>query len=64
MLTNLRLIRLKKEVPLWQLASAANISAGQLSKIEVGRIKPKSDQLKKIAELLGCIPDGLLDRVS
>lgn len=64
MLTNLRFIRLKKEIPLWQLASAVQLSPGQISKIETGRIKPKINDLRKIAEQLGCGIDGLLDRVS
>ena len=60
MLTKLRIERIKKEIPLWIFAQKLSISPSLLSKIELGRIAPNPEILKRIADALCCDADNLL----
>ena len=53
MLTKIRRKRLERDLPQWQLAQQAGIRAPRLSEIERGRARPTSDELARLAQVLG-----------
>jgi DNA-binding XRE family transcriptional regulator len=50
MITRLKIIRMKKGIPQWELAHRANISATVLSLIETGRIIPSAEVKRAISK--------------
>lgn len=61
-LTKIKLLRLRKGLYQWQLASRLGIAENQMSKIETGRLSPPEELLARIAEELGVPLDRLRER--
>ena len=56
-------LRILKGLTQEQLAAAAGIDRGELSRIERGMRPLRSSRLASIARVLGCTPDELLSRL-
>lgn len=52
MVTQVKLIRLQKEIPQYVLAQEVGVSESKMSKIETGRLQPTKQELSKIAKAL------------
>jgi len=55
---NLTRLRLAKQWSRAELARRARIAAGDVGKIESGRLRPYDSQLRKLARALGMPPDA------
>jgi transcriptional regulator with XRE-family HTH domain len=60
MISPMRAKRFWRELSLWELGKQTNIEPARLSLIERGYKKPRPDEIKRIAEALGCSMSELL----
>jgi len=51
-MTNLKIVRMKKGISQWKLASQIGIDPSKLSQIETGRLEPSEDVKKACARML------------
>lgn len=61
-MNNIRRIRVEKGFSQLEFAMAMGVTQGAVSHWETGRRKPDIDDLKRMAELLGCKVDDLIDK--
>lgn len=53
MISKLKLERLNRNCPQWQLAQVVGMSPSRLSMIETGRIRPRDEEVARLAAALG-----------
>lgn len=56
----LRVVRVSRDMSQWDVADSIGISQGKYSMIERGQVKPSSQELRRIADLLRAPANSLL----
>ncbi len=59
----LKIARIRKGLSQWDLAGKTEIPNYRISLIETGRVEPKADELKRLADALGTSPETLTKEV-
>ncbi len=59
----LKFLRIERGLTQRELADRTQINHSQLCLIESGRLNPRPQELARLADALGCLPERLLEHV-
>ena len=60
----LKIARIRKGLSQWDLAGKTEIPNYRISLIETGRVEPKADELRRLADALETTPEVLRKKIS